>query len=71
MKPAGIFFSWLAIFDSGAASIFQRYGESDVRTITGITAFMPLSANSTAALPTACAWSRSVFDARWRAERCR
>ena len=37
MKPGGNFFSWFATFDSGAASIFQRNGASEVRTITGIT----------------------------------
>ena len=71
MKPGGNFFSWFATFDSGAASIFQRNGASEVRTITGITAFCPFSANCTAAFPTACACSQSVFEAMWRAERCR
>ena len=49
----------------------QRYGASLSRTITGITAFWPLSAHSTAARPTAIACSRSVWLAIWRAERCR
>ena len=56
---------------SGAMSTCQRYGASDVRRITGITAFCPASAHSTAARPTASACSRSVFEAMWRAERCR
>ena len=37
----------------GRRSIFQRYGASEVRTITGITAFLPARAYSTPALPTA------------------
>jgi len=36
-----IFFSWLAILLSGAVSIFQRYGASLLRTITGIERALP------------------------------
>mgnify|MGYP001100855855 CR=1 FL=1 len=35
------------------------------------TEFSPANASSTAALPMAYACSTSVFDAMWRAERCR
>ena len=71
MKSAGIFFSTLAISPSATGLTVQRYGASDVRTITGITAFMPLNAYSTALLPTASACFRSVYEAMCRAERCR
>jgi hypothetical protein len=53
MKLRGIFFSTLATFASGASPIVQRYGFDDLRTMIGITAFLPASANSTAARPTA------------------
>ncbi len=53
MNARGSFFSTLATSVSGATAIFQRYGLSDVRSIAGITALRPASANSTAALPTA------------------
>jgi hypothetical protein len=36
-----------------------------------MTLFMPFAAYSTAALPTAYDCSRSVFEAMWRAARCR
>ena len=71
MKSRGSFFSTLATAESGATASFQRYGLFDTRSIAGITALCPLSASSTAALPTAYDCARSVFDARWRAERCR
>src|SRR6185503_1015151 len=53
MKSRGIFFSTLATSESLATPIFQRYGRLELLTIVGITLFMPFTASSTAALPTA------------------
>ena len=53
MKLRGTFFSLFAIAASGASPMLQRYGFADFLTMTGSTAFLPRTANSTAALPTA------------------
>ena len=53
MKSRGSIFSTFATLASGASVIFQRYGLSETRVIAGITALRPLTASSTAALPTA------------------
>ena len=55
MKRLGIFFSTFATLDNAAESIFHLYGLSDKRLTIGMTAFWPLSANSTPALPKAYA----------------
>ena len=55
IKDLGSFFSTLAIFDKGAASIFHEYFFPLPLTITGITPFKPLTAYLTAWMPTASA----------------
>ena len=53
MNLRGIFFSTLATLLSGASPMVQAYFFVSLRTIVGITAFLPATANSTAARPTA------------------
>ena len=69
MNSRGIIFSLFATSASETLPTVQRYGFADLRTIVGITAVLPLSASSTAALPIAYACSTSTFDATWRAAR--
>ena len=53
MKSRGTIFSLLATASIATEAMSQRYGFEDLRRMTGITAFFPASASSTAALPTA------------------
>ena len=53
MKSRGTIFSLLATASIATEEMSQRYGFDDLRRMTGITAFFPASASSTAARPTA------------------